>query len=97
MMNEGTDGFCILNSTVSSLKKPDLAPSPIPKKEFPPPNKNRMELRWGEGRRSDFGRSEAELLALPHYRSVVISLEKSRTRSVRRSQSFAKIGSSKFK
>jgi len=34
-----------------------------------------MELRWGEGRRSDFGRSEAELLALPHYRSVVISLE----------------------
>jgi len=42
-----------------------------------------MELGWGEGRRSDFGRSVAEFIELPHYRSVVTDFEKRGTRSVR--------------
>ena len=33
-------------------------------------------LRWDEGRRSDFGRSVAEFIELPHYWSVVKSFEK---------------------
>jgi len=51
-----------LNSAVSSLKKPELIPSPIPKKEIraklnmhacpPLPSKAKAggELRWDEGR-----------------------------------------------
>jgi len=74
-----------LNSAVSSLKKPELIPSPIPKKEIraklnmhacPPCRAKRRQAGSCDGMRVERAFGALAEFIVSHYRSVVKSFEK---------------------